>query len=112
MKIAVVGTGISGLTAAYLLHPEHEITVFEAQDRIGGHTVTSQIGENGGSLAVDAGFIVYNEANYANVVKFLSRLGVETQPSSTWRSDKRLRASRKIRPTSAVAGVAKVPGLA
>jgi predicted NAD/FAD-binding protein len=82
MKIAVVGTGISGLTAAYLLHPEHEITVFEAQDRIGGHTVTSQIGENGGSLAVDAGFIVYNEANYPNFVKLLSRLGVETQPSS------------------------------
>jgi predicted NAD/FAD-binding protein len=82
MKIAVVGTGISGLTAAYLLHPEHEITVFEAQDRIGGHTVTSQIGENGGSLAVDAGFIVYNEANYPNFVKLLSRLGVQTQPSS------------------------------
>jgi predicted NAD/FAD-binding protein len=82
MKIAIVGTGISGLTAAYLLHPEHEITVFEAADYIGGHTVTTQVGNNGTSLAVDAGFIVYNEANYPNFVKLLSRLGVETQPSS------------------------------
>ncbi|MDH3524197.1 MAG: FAD-dependent oxidoreductase [Acidobacteriota bacterium] len=82
MKIAVVGTGISGLTAAYLLHPEHEITVFEAQDRIGGHTITSEIASNGGTLAVDAGFIVHNPANYPNFIELLSRLGVETQPTS------------------------------
>jgi predicted NAD/FAD-binding protein len=82
MKIAIVGTGISGLTAAHLLHPEHEITVFEAADYIGGHTVTTRVGDNGNSLAVDAGFIVYNEANYPNFAKLLSQLGVETQPSS------------------------------
>jgi predicted NAD/FAD-binding protein len=82
MKIAVVGTGISGLTAAYLLQLEHEITVFEAANYIGGHTVTTTVGDNGNSLAVDAGFIVYNETNYPHFVKLLSRLGVETQPSS------------------------------
>ena len=82
MKIAVVGTGIAGLTSAHLLAPTHEITVFEAADYIGGHTVTTRVGSNGASHAVDAGFIVYNEANYPNFAKLLSRLGVETQPSS------------------------------
>ncbi len=79
MKIAIVGTGISGLVAAYLLSREHEVSVFEANDYIGGHTVTTKVGSNGGSLAVDAGFIVYNEANYPNFVRLLDRLEVATQ---------------------------------
>lgn len=82
MKIAIAGTGIAGLTAAHLLSERHEVTVFEAADYIGGHTVTTRVGDNGRSLDVDAGFIVYNEANYPNFVKLLSRLDVETQPTS------------------------------
>lgn len=82
MRVAVVGSGISGLVAAYLLSREHEVTVFEANDYVGGHTRTTQVGSNGTSLAVDAGFIVYNEANYPNFVQLLDQLGVETQPTS------------------------------
>jgi predicted NAD/FAD-binding protein len=82
MKIAIVGTGISGLASAYLLHREHAITVFEANDYIGGHTVTTDVRSNGSSLAVDSGFIVYNENNYPHFVKLLAQLGVETQPTS------------------------------
>lgn len=82
MRIAIVGTGISGLVSAYLLSREHEITVFEASDRLGGHTVTTEVEANGRSLAVDAGFIVYNEANYPNFVRLLDQLEVETQPTS------------------------------
>ncbi len=82
MRIAIVGTGVSGLTCAHLLCSEHEVSVFEAQARLGGHTVTSDIETDERSLAVDAGFIVYNEANYPNFVKLLSRLGVESQPTS------------------------------
>lgn len=82
MKIAVIGTGISGLVAAYLLSRNHEITVFEANDYVGGHTVTTRVESAGTSLAVDAGFIVYNEASYPNFVRLLDQLGVESQPTS------------------------------
>ncbi|MGB5516175.1 MAG: FAD-dependent oxidoreductase [Thermoanaerobaculia bacterium] len=77
MKIAVIGTGISGLVSAYLLSRDHEVTVFEANDYVGGHTVTTQVESAGTSLAVDAGFIVYNEASYPNFVRLLDQLGVE-----------------------------------
>lgn len=82
MRIAIVGTGISGLVSAYLLRRGHEITVFEANDYVGGHTITTKVASRTGSLAVDAGFIVYNQANYPNFVKLLDRLRVETQPTS------------------------------
>ena len=58
MKIAVVGTGISGLTAAYLLHRDHEMTVSEANDYIGGHTHTIDVEADGRQYAIDTGFIV------------------------------------------------------
>jgi predicted NAD/FAD-binding protein len=82
MKIAIIGTGISGLVAAYLLSREHEINVFEANDYIGGHTVTTKVECEDGPLAVDAGFIVYNEASYPNFVKLLAELEVATQPTT------------------------------
>jgi predicted NAD/FAD-binding protein len=82
MRIAVVGTGISGLVAAHLLHRDHDLTIFEAQSHIGGHTLTSDVSMAGRQYAVDAGFIVYNETNYPNFVRLLDRLGVETQPTS------------------------------
>jgi len=76
MKIAVVGAGISGMLSAYLLCDEHEVTVFEANDYIGGHTHTVDATLAGQTYAVDTGFIVFNEATYPNFVKLMKRLGV------------------------------------
>lgn len=79
MKIAIVGSGISGLTCAYLLNREHDITVFEKNDYVGGHTHTHDIEYDGEKLSVDSGFIVYNEWTYPNFIKLLDQLGVERQ---------------------------------
>ena len=82
MKIAIIGSGISGLTSAYLLNRNHDITVFEANDYIGGHTHTHNIKINDKEYAVDTGFIVYNERTYPNFIKLLDTLGVERQLST------------------------------
>lgn len=76
MKIAIIGSGISGLTAAWLLHQSHEITVFEANDYIGGHTHTIDVELDGEQLAIDTGFIVYNDWTYPNFIELLKRLDV------------------------------------
>jgi len=81
MKIGIVGSGISGLVAAHRLHRHHEIVVYEAEDRIGGHTHTVEVELEGKCHAVDTGFIVYNEKTYPNFTRLLAQLGVETQPS-------------------------------
>jgi len=82
-RIAIVGTGISGLTAAWLLQRRHEITVFERDARIGGHSHTVAVpgDDDGGELGVDTGFIVYNRRTYPNFTRLLEKLGVATQPS-------------------------------
>ncbi|MCX8102015.1 MAG: FAD-dependent oxidoreductase [Geminicoccaceae bacterium] len=79
MRIAIVGTGIAGLATAWLLHRHHEVTVFEAEPRPGGHshTVDVRIGER--SIPVDTGFIVYNEATYPNLTRLFATLGVPTE---------------------------------
>ena len=82
MRIAIVGTGISGLTAAYLLSREHEVVVYEAADRIGGHTATIDVGYHNKSYSVDTGFIVFNDWTYPNFKKLLAQIGVEYQPTS------------------------------
>ena len=82
MKIAIIGSGISGLTAAYLLHKEHDITVFEANDYIGGHTHTHEIELDKKKWLIDSGFIVYNENTYPNFIKLLQKLKVDTQKTS------------------------------
>jgi predicted NAD/FAD-binding protein len=80
MKIAIIGTGISGLTAAYLLNRKHDITVYEAGDTIGGHTATVDIQlPDGERQAIDTGFIVYNEWTYPGFIKLLSQLGISGQ---------------------------------
>lgn len=79
MKIAVIGSGISGLTAAYVLSRKNDVVIFEKNDYIGGHTHTHQIEEEGNILSVDSGFIVYNERTYPNFINLLNRLGVESQ---------------------------------
>ncbi|MDH5521307.1 MAG: NAD(P)-binding protein, partial [Acidimicrobiia bacterium] len=81
MKVAIIGTGIAGLTCASLLHDRLDLTVFEAGATAGGHTVTTDVHSPNGKLAVDAGFIVYNEANYPNFTRLLRAHDVETQPS-------------------------------
>jgi predicted NAD/FAD-binding protein len=81
MRIAVVGSGVAGLVTARLLHPTHEITVFEADTRVGGHVHTWDLASGGRRWAVDSGFIVYNEPNYPQFSRLLAELGVATQPS-------------------------------
>jgi predicted NAD/FAD-binding protein len=81
MRIAIVGTGISGLVAAHRLHPEHEITVYEAADRLGGHTNTVRVDSAEQTHWVDTGFIVFNDRNYPNFEALLDEIGVAAQPS-------------------------------
>jgi predicted NAD/FAD-binding protein len=81
MKIAIVGTGISGLVAGHLLHPEHEITVYEAGARVGGHSHTVEVESGGESHWIDTGFIVFNDRNYPNFERLLEQLEVPSQPS-------------------------------
>ncbi|MFC1563632.1 NAD(P)/FAD-dependent oxidoreductase [candidate division KSB1 bacterium] len=82
LSIAVIGTGISGLTAAYLLHQKHDIKVFEANSYIGGHTNTIDVVTSKKTYSVDTGFIVFNERTYPNFISLLNRLGVASQPST------------------------------
>ena len=80
LDIAVVGSGVSGMSCAWLLSARHRVTLYEAAARIGGHTNTIDVGGAGGT-AVDTGFIVYNTATYPNFIAMLDHLGVATQPS-------------------------------
>jgi len=77
--IAIIGSGISGLTAAYLLSKKNHVTVFEKNDRIGGHTATVDIEKNGQSFAIDTGFIVFNDKTYPNFLALLSEIGIGKQ---------------------------------
>ncbi len=81
MKIAVIGSGISGMVAAHLLSDEHDVTVFEANDAIGGHTCTLDVTLAERQFAVDTGFIVFNRKTYPNFVRLMQSLGVAWQPS-------------------------------
>jgi predicted NAD/FAD-binding protein len=81
MRIAVIGSGISGMVAAYSLSREHEVSVYEADGHIGGHTHTVDVEHQGQCYAVDTGFIVFNDWTYPNFVKLLDELGVAWQPS-------------------------------
>lgn len=77
LKIAVVGSGIAGLSAAWLLSRHHHVTLFEADNRLGGHSHTVEAA----GVAVDTGFIVYNDVTYPNLAALFRHLGVETKPS-------------------------------
>jgi predicted NAD/FAD-binding protein len=81
MKIGIVGAGISGLVAAYLLQRRHEITIFEANDYAGGHTHTVEVADGRRRFPVDTGFIVFNRENYPLFTGLLARLAVPTAPS-------------------------------
>lgn len=81
MKIAIIGSGIAGLTSAYLLSRRHDITLFEAGDRIGGHTHTVNVTVEGKRYAVDTGFIVFNDWTYPNFIRLLGQIGVTFKPT-------------------------------
>ncbi len=81
MRIAIVGAGVSGLVAAHRLHPEHNITVYEANDYVGGHANTVCVDLPNETQWVDTGFIVFNDRNYPNFEPLLAELGVQTQKS-------------------------------
>ena len=82
MRVAIVGSGISGLTCAHLLHRRHSITLFEADDRLGGHTNTVRVDLPDETQHVDTGFIVHNDRNYPGFQRLLAHLGIETKPSN------------------------------
>lgn len=82
MKIAIIGSGIAGNTLAYHLHHQHEVTVFEANAHIGGHTHTHNIHIFGKQYQVDTGFIVFNDRTYPNFIALLNQLNVTWQPSN------------------------------
>lgn len=77
--IAIIGSGISGLTAAYLLSKKHHVTIFEKNNKIGGHTATVDIEKNGQNYAIDTGFIVFNDKTYPNYLALLAEIGIGKQ---------------------------------
>ena len=82
MRIAIVGSGISGLSAAWLLSRQHDVVLFEANDYLGGHTDTHRVEVDGRTLEVDTGFIVHNPGNYPLLTRLFDELGVATQPTT------------------------------
>ncbi len=81
MRIGVIGSGIAGLASAYFLQRRHEVTLFEQDGRVGGHTNTVQVGGARGATPVDTGWIVYNSLNYPNLTALFAELGVATRPT-------------------------------
>ena len=79
MKIAIIGSGISGMTSAHYLHSHHDITLYEANSYLGGHTNTIDVQSDGQHYAIDTGFIVFNDRTYPNFCKLLDELGVASQ---------------------------------
>lgn len=79
LKIAVIGSGISGLSAAWLLSDRHQVTIYEQDSRLGGHANTVDVPTAGGSIPVDSGFIVFNKPNYPNLTALFEHLGVRVE---------------------------------
>jgi predicted NAD/FAD-binding protein len=80
-RIAIIGSGISGMSAAYMLSQQHHVTLFEASELIGGHTATKRVSVASGDYDVDTGFIVFNDRTYPNFLKLLDRIGLLKQPT-------------------------------
>jgi len=80
-KIAIIGSGISGLTCAYYLCGSHDITVYEKEDYIGGHTHTISVEKDGEQADIDTGFIVFNDRTYPNFMNLMKQVKVPYQPT-------------------------------
>jgi uncharacterized protein len=100
VRIAIIGTGIAGMTAAHLLQEHHEVHVYEADERPGGHAHTVTVDLPGGPVAADTGFLVYNERTYPLFTRLLADLGVATHPSEMSFSLTDLRRGLEWRGTS------------
>lgn len=100
MKIAIVGSGVSGLVAAHHLRRGHEVVLYEGGDHLGGHTHTHDVEVGGVPVAVDTGFIVYNEDTYPELVRLLAELRVETRASDMSFSVADERSGREWRATN------------
>ena len=81
MKIAVIGSGISGLSASYFLSKKHHVDLFEKEDRFGGHSYTIDVIENKKRIPVDIGFIVFNHLTYPNLINFFNEIDIEIEKS-------------------------------
>lgn len=81
MRIAIIGSGIAGMTAAHALATQHEVFLFESADRLGGHTATIDVEYEGEQLAIDTGFIVFNDWTYPAFIALLDQLQVQSQPT-------------------------------
>ena len=81
MKLAVVGSGIAGMGAAWLLRRKYDVTVYEKNDYIGGHSRTIQVNYDNKPISVDTGFIVFNHKNYPNLTQLFKHLGVAVEKS-------------------------------
>jgi predicted NAD/FAD-binding protein len=79
--VAVIGAGVAGLTASYLLQRRYDVFLFEAEPRLGGHAHTHDVAGQHGTVAVDSGFIVHNERTYPTLLRLFSELGVTTRTS-------------------------------
>ena len=80
MRLAIIGSGISGLGCAHVLGPHHDVTLFESAGRLGGHANTVDVEDPvADRLAIDTGFIVHNDRNYTNLVRLFDELGVAVQ---------------------------------
>ena len=97
MKVAIVGTGIAGNVAAYKLHREHEITVYEAAPYVGGHTNTIDVVEDGRTIPVDTGFIVFNDRTYPNFIELLEEVGQDFDVTRERIRQIEAKALRKLR---------------
>ena len=81
-KIAIIGSGISGLSAAYILSKKYDVYLFEKKNRLGGHTRTINVYENLRKIPIDTGFIVFNNQNYPDLIEFFDYLNVKVDDSN------------------------------
>jgi predicted NAD/FAD-binding protein len=81
MRIAIIGSGISGQTCGYLLSKHNHVTLFEANNHLGGHTATIDLDIEGKTLPVDTGFIVFNDRTYPNFIKMMDQIGITSKPT-------------------------------